>query len=172
MGVRVWVSIMVEPERILTVILWPVGILDMPSNEASCMVLGNLGAATLLTVIVTEAMVERLPTLSLDWAVRVWLALVRVVVSKVLLMLDDVEVPKTAPSTYKVIKFKPEVTCPETTGSAAVAEKLILPLTVPVEGEVMETVGLVVSGKVRDWVVKLFSVDTPVLPAASVDLTL
>jgi hypothetical protein len=41
---------------------------------------------------VTEAMVELFPALSMAWAVRVWDALVRVVVSKVLDMLPEEEV--------------------------------------------------------------------------------
>ncbi len=47
---------------------------------------------------------------------------------------------------YKVRVLSPERVWPEAEGSEAVAEKVIFPLTVPVEGEAMETRGFVVSG--------------------------
>jgi hypothetical protein len=55
---------------------------------------------------------------------------------------------------YKVRVLRPERVWPATEGSEAVAEKVMLPLTVPARGEVMETVGAVTSG-VRGgaWVV-------------------
>ena len=92
LGVRFWVSKTVEPERMVTVMLWLLGMAERPSREVKVIVLGYLVAGALLTVMVTEAMVELFPTLSVAWAVRVWEALVRVVVSKVLDMLPEEEV--------------------------------------------------------------------------------
>ena len=53
-----------------------------------------------------------------------------------------------------VSRDRPEVIAPPTLGSEAVAERVIVPLTVPEEGEVKATVGAVTSG-VRGgaWVV-------------------
>jgi hypothetical protein len=79
-------------------------------------------------------------------AVRVWEALVSVVVSRGVEMVPDVEVAKTLPSTERVTNLRPEVTWPVTVGSLAVALKVIVPDWLPAEGEVMETVGAVVSG--------------------------
>ncbi len=72
--------------------LWLLGIADSPSKEVRVISLGYLVAGALLTVMVTEAMVELFPALSMLWAVRVWEALVRVVVSRVLeiLPVEDV----------------------------------------------------------------------------------
>jgi hypothetical protein len=148
-GVKLdWVSRVVpeEGERIVTVRAWLAGITASPSKEDRVIVLGYLVATALLTVMVTEARVERFPALSTAWAVRVWLALVKVVVSRVLLAEAEEEVANTEPSTLRVMVLRPELTWPVTVGSEAVAEKVMLPLTVPVEGEVMETVGGVVSG--------------------------
>ena len=67
---------------------------------------------------------------------------------------------------YRVKVLRPERVCPATDGSEAVAEKVILPLTVPEEGEEMEARGLVVSGLNR--VVPLTEeVWAEVFPAAS-----
>jgi len=142
----VWVSKAVEPERIVTVIGWFAGIELKPSNEDNWIVLGNLVAVGLFTVMVTLARVERLPALSRAAAVRVWLVLVRVVVSRGLVIEDEEEVAKTAPSTSRVIVFRPELTCPAMLGSLAEAEKVMVLLTVPELGEVMVTVGGVISG--------------------------
>ena len=66
----VWVSKAVEPERMVTVIACFGGIELKPSNEDNWIVLGNLVAVGLFTVMVTVARVERLPALSRAWAVR------------------------------------------------------------------------------------------------------
>ena len=72
--------------------------------------------------------------------------MLKVVVSRDLEIVPKEEVAKTLLSMSRVVKNKPEVTWPETVGSWAWAEKVILPETVPGEGEEMETVGAVVSG--------------------------
>ena len=167
-GVRVWVS-RVEPlagETTVAVICSLAGIVDRPSREVKLIVLGYLVAETLLTVMVTVERVELFPALSWAWAVKVWEALVRVVVSRVLLMFPEEEVAKTEPSTDKVKSLSPEVTWPVTVGSEAVAEKVIVPETVPDEGLVIEAVGFVVSG--ADWVVAEAEEDwAELFPAAS-----
>lgn len=127
------------------------GIADKPSREVRVISLGNLVAEALLTVMVTVAVVDWLPALSFATAVMVWEEFVRVVVSRLLDRVPDVVVAKTEPSMLTVTKDKPEVVWPETIGSEAEAETVMAPLTVPAEGEVMETVGAVVSG--ADWVV-------------------
>ena len=67
---------------------------------------------------------------------------------------------------YRVRVLRPERVWPATEGSEAVAEKLILPLTVPDEGLRILTVGAVVSGLNR--VVPLTEEDwAEVFPAAS-----
>jgi hypothetical protein len=119
---------------------------EIPSKELKDSVLGYLVATVLLTVMVTDDTVELFPALSMAVAVRVWEALVRVVVSKGTLILPDVEVANTLPSTKRVTNLSPEVTCPVTLGSLAVAEKVMVPLSVPVDGDVMDAVGGVVSG--------------------------
>ena len=91
-GVRFWVSKTVDPESMVTVRLWLLEIAANPSKEVRVIVLGNLVATVLLTVMVTEALVLRFPALSWAWAKRVWLALVRVVVSKALEADEVVEV--------------------------------------------------------------------------------
>lgn len=69
------------------------------------------------------------------------------VVSKVLDTDPDVDVAKMVPSTRSVRDAIPEVVCPATAGSLAVAEVVILPETVlPLAGAVTETTGTVVSG--------------------------
>ena len=71
-GVRLlWVSKTEAPERIVTVMGWFAGIVDIPSKEVRVIVLGNLVATELFTVMVTEAVVLRFPALSTAWAVRV-----------------------------------------------------------------------------------------------------
>src|SRR5579862_9412729 len=83
-----WVSRVVpeEGDRTVAVMVVPAGIVDIPSREVKVTVLGYLVACWLVTVMVTEETGERLPALSLAMAVRVWEALVKVVVSKGLLI--------------------------------------------------------------------------------------
>jgi hypothetical protein len=145
----VWVSKTVPPERIVTVIGWLLGIADNPSKEVRVNSLGYLVATALLTVIVVMGVVNELPALSLAMAVRLWLELVKVVVSKGLLTEAEVEVAKILPSINRVTKDSPEVTWPATVGSEAEAEKVRVPDTVPAKGLVMETVGGVVSGAAK-----------------------
>src|SRR5438105_3237229 len=80
----VWVS-KIEPEegdRMVTVIVWLLGIVNIPSKEVKLTVLGNLVADILLTVMVTADVVKVFPALSKAVAVLVWVPLVKVVVSK------------------------------------------------------------------------------------------
>ena len=55
---RFWVSKTVEPERIVTVMLWLLGMADSPSKEVKVIVLGYLVAGALLTVMVVVLLVD------------------------------------------------------------------------------------------------------------------
>lgn len=73
--------------------------------------------------------------------------MVKVVVSRDLLMLPVEEVANRLPSTNMESSFKPEVTWPVTVGSEAVALKVIVPVKdAPDKGLRIVTVGGVVSG--------------------------
>ena len=118
---------------------------DSPSREVRLINLEYLVAMGLLTVMVTLATVELFPALSIALAVRVWVELVKVVVSRGLLRFAEVEVANRLLSIYMDNNDNPEVIWPFTTGSEAEAWKVMVPVTVPDDGEVMETVGGVVS---------------------------
>ena len=141
-----WVSRIVAPERMVAVRAWLAGRVGMASSEVNATSLGYFWAGVLLTVMVTKAELALLPALSWAWADRMWLALVRVVVSRGTEMVPAEVEENTEPSTSKVRDLRPEVTWPETVGSEATAEKVMIPEAVPEEGVVMETVGAVVSG--------------------------
>jgi len=56
--------------------------------------------------------------------------------------------PTLVPSQVNCTPATPEVTCPVTTGSLAMAETVMIPETIwSSRGEVMDTVGSVVSGE-------------------------
>jgi len=121
-------------------------IADRPCREVRVNFLGYLAAGALLTVMVTGLVAKLLPALSVEEAVSWWVVFVRVWVFRGWEMELWVVVAKGLPSTSRVKVFRPEVTCPGTVGSEAEAEKVMVPETVPWEGEVMEAVGGVVSG--------------------------
>ena len=122
------------------------GIVNIPSKEVKLINLGNFWARVLLTVMVTAEVVKLFPALSSAVAVKVWLPLVRVVVSRGWDRVAVEEVAKTEPSIDRLKDFRPEVTWPATVGSFAAAEAVMVPLTVPGLGLVMAAVGAVVSG--------------------------
>ena len=98
------------PDNTVTVRLWLLGIADSPSRLVSVINLGNLVATVLFTVMITEAKVELFPALSIAVAVRVWVVLVKVVVSRGLLMLADEDVANKLPSMNIESSLRPEVT--------------------------------------------------------------
>jgi len=122
------------------------GMAAIPSKEVKAIILGYLVATALLTVMDTAVVVKLFPALSMAVAVKLWEPLLKVVVFRLLVILPVVEVANTEPSTYRVKLFRPLVTCPVTVGSEAVALKVMVPLTVPADGDVMVAVGGVVSG--------------------------
>ena len=76
-----------------------VGITDIPSKDVNWISLGYLAAAALLTVTATAWVVKEFPALSAAVAVKLWEPLLKVVVFKEEVMLPEVVVAKTVPST-------------------------------------------------------------------------
>src|SRR5207245_4055284 len=118
------------------------------------------GGLSLRTVTLTAAAVAVLAAASRATAVRVWVALVAVVVfHERAYGAVVISAPRLAPSSLNWTPTTPTL-------SEAVAETVTVPETVePAAGAVMETVGTVVSGGAR--VVTVTSPETARLPTAS-----